>query len=158
MTRGAVERVYGKPYYDGPESPQYHVRGGVVFIGYGGRHCNANGGQCRGPVDYVSTDSRRYHTSAGLGVGTKIPFPPCTRDAKGRCVRRWHGYRLGHDPGTGVPVWWRWATYAGRPVTAEIDVKGAGDAPYRATGVGVVFQIGFVEGRVPASAYAPTSP
>lgn len=157
MSRAPVERVYGKPYYDGPENPQYHVRGGVLFIGYAGK-CNSNGGQCAGPVGYVSTDSPRYRTQAGLGVGTKIPFPPCTRDAKGRCVRRWHGFRLGHDPGTGVPVWWRWATYEGKPVTAELDVTGTGRPPYGIAGVGVVFQIGFEDGRTPAAAFAPTSP
>jgi hypothetical protein len=47
--------------------------------------------------------------------------------------------------------------YAGRPVTAYLDVTGAGDAPYRVVsgGVGVVFQLGFTDERVPASTYRP---
>lgn len=32
MSRAEVGRVYGKPYYEGPDAPQYKVRGGVLFI------------------------------------------------------------------------------------------------------------------------------
>jgi hypothetical protein len=153
MSRPVVERVYGRPYYPGPEEPQYKVRGGVLFIGYG-KPCNSTG--CHGKVADVSTNAVRYRSRTGLGVGSRIPFPPCA-GSNGRCVRLWHGFRLGRDPGTGVPVWWRWATYAGRPVTAYLDVTGAGDAPYRVVSgrVGVVFQLGFTDGRVPASTYQP---
>jgi hypothetical protein len=152
MSRVEVERVYGRPYYSGPEEPQYKVRGGVLFIGYG-KPCDSTG--CHGKVVDVSTDASRYRTATGLGVGTPIRFPPCARGPK--CVRMWHGFRLGRDPGTGVPVWWRWATYAGRPVTAYLDVTGAGYAPYRVVSgrIGVVFQLGFIDGRVPTSTYRP---
>jgi hypothetical protein len=67
----------------------------------------------------------------------------------------WHGFRLGRNPGTSVPAWWRWAVDDGRPVTAYLDVKGRGDAPYRAVGTGVVFEVGFENGRVPASQWGP---
>jgi hypothetical protein len=151
MTRAEVERVYGRPSYPGLgwEDPQYRVRGGVLFIGY---HppCNSLG-QCRGKVKEVSTNSPRYRTSLGLRVGTRIPFPQCKGGAKETCVRTWHGFRLGRHPSTGVPVWWRWATYAGRPVTAFLDVTGAGLPPYRQVGTGVIFQLGFIDRRVPAS-------
>lgn len=151
MTRAAVERTYGSPSYPGlgPEVPQYEVPGGVLFIGY--RPPCDDRGRCRGRVDYVATNSRRYRTSAGLGVGTWIRFPDCTSARTGICVRKWNGYRLGKHPGTGVPVWWRWATYAGRPVTAFLDVTGAGLPPYRPVGTGEVFELGFIDGRVPAS-------
>jgi hypothetical protein len=67
----------------------------------------------------------------------------------------WHGFRLGRDPGTGVPVWWRWVTYDGKPVTAYLDVTGGGAPPYgvRAGKIGVVFQLGFYDAHISASAY-----
>lgn len=128
MRRAEVERTYGRPYYAGPETPQYRVSGGVLFIGY--EH---------GRVAYVATNSRRYRTRKDLGVGTRIPFR----------ARNWHGFRLGRDSRTGVPVWWRHVTYQGRPVTAYLDAQGQGPAPYRTTGTGVVFEVGFYDGRVP---------
>jgi hypothetical protein len=151
MTRAEVEGVYGRPSYPGlgSEDPQYRVRGGVLFIGYH-EPCNSKG-QCRGKVKEVSTDSPRYRTTTGLGVGTRIPFPQCKAQEKGECVRTWRGFRLGREPSTGVPVWWRWATYAGHPVTAFLDVTGAGLPPYRRVGTGVVFQLGFIDRRLPAS-------
>jgi hypothetical protein len=128
MRRAEVERTYGRPYYSGPETPQYRVPGGVLFVGYD-----------HGEVVYVATQSPRYRTRGGLGVGTRIPFR----------TRSWHGFHLARDSRTGVPVWWRYATYQGRPVTAYLDAKGKGDAPYRIAGTGVVFEIGFYEGRAP---------
>jgi hypothetical protein len=127
MSRAQVERVYGRPYYDGPEPAQYTVPGGVLFVGY-----------IRGKVAYVATSSRRYRTRTGLGVGTRIPF-------RGG---RWHGFRLGRDAGTSVPMWWRYASYRGRPVTAFMDATGKGPAPYRISGTGTVFEIGFEDGRM----------
>jgi hypothetical protein len=128
MSRVELERTYGPPYYVGPEPPQYEVPGGVLFVSY-----------IQGKVVSVATNSRRYRTRTGLGVGTRIPFRPGS----------WHGFRLGRDSRTGVRVWWRYATYQGRPVTAYMDATGKGPAPYRASGTGVVFEIGFYDGRMP---------
>jgi hypothetical protein len=148
MSRAEVERFYGRPYYPGPEAPQYRVRGGVLFVGYG-LPCK-EGGICRGRVRFVATNSARYRTPNGLGVGTRIPFPRCKQAG---CAHTWKGFRLGRDPGTGVPVWWRWATFAGKPVTTYLDVTGKGDAPYEAVGTGVVFQVNLADGRMAASAF-----
>jgi hypothetical protein len=102
----------------------------------------------------VSTNSRRYRTNTRFGVGSRIPFAKCKR--RPDYTQTWHGYRLGRHPETGVPVWWTWATYRGRPVTAFVDVRGAGLAPYRPVGIGVVFQLGFIDGRVKPSSWRPT--
>ncbi len=154
MPRTEIERVYGRPSYPGlgDESAHYRVHGGILFIGYRAR-CDSYG-RCRGRLYEVSTDSRRYRTRVGSGVGARIPFGPCT--GKPDYTQRRRGYRLGRHPGTGVPVWWRWAAFRGRPVTAYLAVKGAGDAPYRPIGVGVVFELGFIDGRVPVSQWRPT--
>jgi hypothetical protein len=51
---------------------QYAVEGGYLRVGY--RERDAQGRRIPGRVVYLETNSPRYRTADGLGVGSKIPY------------------------------------------------------------------------------------
>jgi len=87
QSRIRVEYVYGS--LRSAMSPggyaEYRLHGGRLFITY-----------LRDRVAGITTTSRYYRTSEGLGVGTRIPLGRCHR-VSGRCEYRWRGFTLVND-------------------------------------------------------------
>lgn len=77
MSKERVEYGYGPADRYG----QYAVPGGWLMVNY----------DTRG-VSGIATNSRRYRTASGLGVGTRIPLGPCHKTATSSCERRWNGF------------------------------------------------------------------
>lgn len=98
--QGTISHIGGLPY------ETWAVAGGRLQAGFQNGH-----------VWYVETTSRRYSTTSGLGVGSRIPLGPCHRTARG-CEYRWNGFT--YEPQD--RRWVRLARHDGRLVEAWLEI------------------------------------
>ena len=109
MLKSRVTSEYG-PGTNTPGAPElwdYRVRGGKLTVSYS-----------RGRVRSVSTNSQRYRTPNGFGIGSHIPLRACQSIAN-RCEILWHGFQLdGHELD-----WVKFVTWNGHKFLAIIYVS-----------------------------------
>jgi hypothetical protein len=87
MPRTRVLSEYGTGKIVAPDLREYRVRGGTLRVVFS-----------KGRVAGVETNSRRYRTPGGFGVGSRIPLRPC------EC---WNGFQLcGHEQRWDKTVTW----------------------------------------------------
>jgi hypothetical protein len=105
MQRASVNYRYGNAL--GP-NPTYTVSGGHLNVGYAGNQ-----------VALIYTDSRRYRTTDGVGVGSQIPLGRCYRTRTSACQHRWHEFA--YAPGF-APEWETFFCYGGVRAEASLAV------------------------------------
>lgn len=84
MSKDRVEYNYGaRVNADDQHFTTYQVAGGTLRIGFDIHY----------RVEFLTTNSPRYRTPGGIGVGVRVPLGACRRTAAGNCQFWWRGFR-----------------------------------------------------------------